>query len=293
MQVAADVAPVPATSGEELILGRTPWGTADLLLDEVRIWKRVRTPEDIQANLYHRATGKEPGLEAYFTFPNGQLKDLTGHGHDGRVSGGKPNPARSILRSALTDAKSEQKQAKIDALQTELANKTGGLRGGDVAVPMPLVATDRAGLSIVGGVLGFAYSANRPVLLDSATGNVVLYFRGQNGNFYSAYYDTLVSRYFKYLTAGNGVVSLIARSAGLDLAQTSVTVTDGATPATCSVVIASPQITETWPEVPRHPQRFADVLNGFGDEVFFAGKVTGGRRTHTGPGHRVEPSAQP
>jgi hypothetical protein len=274
VQVATDTAATNPSANGELILGLTPWGGANHCLDELRVWKRVRTPAEIRATLYNRVTGKEPGLEAYYTFPNGQLKDLSGHGYDGKITNGNPKPARSIIRSVLTEAASEQKRARINELQAKLANKTSGLRGGDVAVPVPLLATDSAGLSIMGGLLGFAYSNHRPVLLDSASGNVVLYFRGQNGNFYSSYYDTLVSRHFKHQPTATGAVTLIARSAGLDLTQTSFTVAEGASPAFCTVQIASPGITETWPDVPRDPRFFADVLNGFGDEAITAGKLS-------------------
>lgn len=40
-------------------------------LDEVRIWRVVRTPAEIEANRYTRLTGSEPGLVAYYRFDEG------------------------------------------------------------------------------------------------------------------------------------------------------------------------------------------------------------------------------
>ena len=97
VQVAADVTPTSATPGKELIFGMTQWGTADMLLDEARIWKRVRTAEEIKAEMYRRINLGAHGLEAYYTFPNRELKDLSGHGHDGKVTGGNPVVATSPI----------------------------------------------------------------------------------------------------------------------------------------------------------------------------------------------------
>ncbi len=56
-------------------------------VDEVRIWNVARSPEQIQASMSARLTGKEPGLVAYWTFDDGGVKDLTGHGNNGVLQG--------------------------------------------------------------------------------------------------------------------------------------------------------------------------------------------------------------
>ena len=57
-------------------------------LDEVRIWSRARTSEEIQRSYRCRLTGAEPGLEAYWHFEGGDGADGSGHGHDGSLFSG-------------------------------------------------------------------------------------------------------------------------------------------------------------------------------------------------------------
>ncbi len=59
------------------------------LIDELRIFNRSLTQEEIQANMHDTLTGSEPGLVAYWNF-NGvnPWDDLSGHGNDGTPHGG-------------------------------------------------------------------------------------------------------------------------------------------------------------------------------------------------------------
>ncbi len=56
-------------------------------MDEIRIWNRVRTAEEIAGAMFCRLAGTEPGLTGYWSFDDGTARDNTGHGHDGVFSG--------------------------------------------------------------------------------------------------------------------------------------------------------------------------------------------------------------
>ena len=60
-------------------------------LDEVRIWSRVRTGEEIAADFGERLTGSEPGLAGYWDFEEGSgtlAADLSSNGFDGVLGNG-------------------------------------------------------------------------------------------------------------------------------------------------------------------------------------------------------------
>jgi hypothetical protein len=154
-------------------------------------------------------------------------------------------------------------QAAVKAAQDKLATLTGGLSGGDEqALPMPLISTDRTGLASYGGMLSFAWTADAPTLLESSTGDVVLYLRGGDGQFFAAYYPTQVSRAVKTITTGNDKLSLIAHDTSASLSDITVAVIDGASADQCQVQIARGPVTETFGQVPRAAVTFANVLNG-------------------------------
>jgi len=59
-------------------------------IDEVRIYDRALSAEEIQANMYMRLTGNEPNLVAYWNFDEGQgqdVYDLSPNGNDGAIIG--------------------------------------------------------------------------------------------------------------------------------------------------------------------------------------------------------------
>ena len=154
-------------------------------------------------------------------------------------------------------------------------NRLRELLSKDVKVPMSLLHTDPDGLTVSGGLLGFAYTNDAPQLFDSATGKLSLYFRGANEQFFAAYYDTKTARARTQLTAGEAQITFLARSAGSQMDGATITVGDGADASTCTVTIANSAngITETWNRVPRNPRQFAAVLNGQASEPVFVGKV--------------------
>jgi hypothetical protein len=60
-------------------------------LDEIRVWNIPRTHEEIEAGLFSRMTGTEPGLVGYWNFDEGSgttAGDLTNHALDGMLGGG-------------------------------------------------------------------------------------------------------------------------------------------------------------------------------------------------------------
>src|SRR5262249_28445914 len=86
------------------------------------------------------------------------------------LAASQPLEAQFKRRQQAT-ARLTKDQIALRRKQAVLAGLTGGMQGADEPVlPMPWVATDGLGLSVLGGVLAFAWSPDTPVLLDSATG---------------------------------------------------------------------------------------------------------------------------
>lgn len=183
---------------------------------------------------------------------------------------------RSPLQSAKGQLQDEIAEAQYNDQQSQqmLAEQRRLLQTavGEVRLDMPLLHTDPAGLTLSGAILGFAWSDCPPFLFESISGRISLYFRGQNGQFFTAYYDVLAQRSNYTLTAtadtGSSLVRLIARSTTSE--SSVIEVTDDETPNTCTVTIVNPGtgIAETWKRVPRQVQAFADVLNGDAQPVY-------------------------
>lgn len=133
---------------------------------------------------------------------------------------------------------------------------------GEVALPMPLLSTDGFGLTVSGAVLGFAYSDGAPLLLDSASGKLGLYFRGANGQFFAAYFDTLTQKAVYRINAESGVLGLIARADDSGMDSAAITIAAGQSDATCTLTLSAKGISEVWPELPRDPATFVRILNG-------------------------------
>jgi hypothetical protein len=167
------------------------------------------------------------------------------------------------------------KRKALESLSAEISNISDFLKNG-VAVPMPLVALDTTGLSVAGGVLTFAWTDEAPLLFDSATGQLGMYFRGADDQFFVTYYKTLTQRAQYHLNdeAGADGVVCTARAAEPELDQLSIAIAAEDEAALCSVTIDGPGMTETWQHVPRDPERFARVLNGQASERGFVGLAT-------------------
>lgn len=167
--------------------------------------------------------------------------------------------------------------AALTAKTSELANLSPGVPSDEVRHAVPQLACDPLGLSVFGAILGFAYASDAPFLFDSARGEVVLYFRGQNGRFFAAYYDTRRARGALALPVGSDLLRLTPRSDGADLGRLSLSVaaSGSGNAATCTVSISDTSLasvrTETFGEVPRAVPLFAAVLNGTLPEPVFLG----------------------
>ncbi|MEU1310553.1 LamG-like jellyroll fold domain-containing protein [Streptomyces cinnamoneus] len=233
--------------------------------------KAVCAPERLGNRVvqYDTATVAESG-EGLIVFERVALHEF---GHSDIRDAGKRVEALDAQLAELRPQREllEQRRREIEALQAELTVKrdelarlTGGLKGADdIALPVPQLSLDRTGLSSSGALLAFARSADRPYLLDSATGNVVLYFRGANGQFFATYYDTTVVRSSRRLTAGDGQgVTFTARDSGTGLGSVTIRVTAGDGPGLCDVTIERGEERETWQRLPRRATDFAAIING-------------------------------
>ena len=56
-------------------------------MDDVRIWSKARSGDEIQRDFQCILSGGEPNLVGYWTFDDGTAKDLTGNGHNGTLMG--------------------------------------------------------------------------------------------------------------------------------------------------------------------------------------------------------------
>ncbi|MCZ6467029.1 MAG: hypothetical protein O6829_07125, partial [Alphaproteobacteria bacterium] len=78
-------------------------------LDEVRIWEKVRLPEDIQRDMYRHLKGDEQSLVSYWTFddlpnrtPDGIVGDYSKDGgHHGIISGAKYSSAAGLEQGKI------------------------------------------------------------------------------------------------------------------------------------------------------------------------------------------------
>ncbi|MEV4250611.1 LamG domain-containing protein [Streptosporangium canum] len=155
------------------------------------------------------------------------------------------------------------KQDELDKALNKQAGQSGAARGAtDLTVAMPLLVLDRTGLSCSGALLAFARCNDAPALLDSATGNVVLYFHGVNDQFFAAYLDTLVLPPVQDMLVDGNPVLFTARDAGLNLGALTITVSDGDAPGRCDLIISGGQEGETWRSLPRDIDRLTAVLAG-------------------------------
>ena len=212
-----------------------------------------------------------PGVPFLFTHPEygGNLPDL-----------------------AEVEAQLEALRQRLTALRLELAEaQRRELENLEIEIEMHMVHTDPFGLSTMGGLLTFAWTANAPLLFDSANGKLALYFQGANEQFYVAYYDTMTSAVSFELPAGNNSrVRLLPRLLGP--VQGIEIQVQGDDPEICTVILKDDTLgfSETWENVPREVAAFAAVINGQGAPQFLgrllaetSGTVSGIRLAHILP----------
>jgi len=96
-------------------------------IDELRIWKIVRTEQDIRENMHLTLDGCEPGLQAYYQFNEGSgtsLIDKTGNGHDGTLT--NMDPATDWVTSAVNvgnDASGNSNSQTIASVPTGVSTQ--------------------------------------------------------------------------------------------------------------------------------------------------------------------------
>ncbi|RMF63705.1 MAG: hypothetical protein D6742_16795, partial [Cyanobacteria bacterium J069] len=193
----------------------------------------------------------------------------------------------------------EQERAQLEqAIASDQVILQGlqSLLNSGVAISMGTVHTDGNGLAIAGGILKFAWTAETPLLFDSATGNLALYFRGVDDQFFVTYYRTLTQRAQYPLTDINSQQTVVgfARSTEPEMDQIKLEILNAEDQSEdlCTVTIqvqigeaGSPteqQILETWKQIPREPQAFAKVLNGLAGDRTFVGRAQYTRSAEAG-----------
>ncbi|MFF0216054.1 LamG domain-containing protein [Streptomyces vinaceus] len=155
------------------------------------------------------------------------------------------------------------RRAELQTAQSTLAALSTALQGDDdLTLAMPLIAVDATGLSLSGSLLEFARGTDRPALLDSGTGNLVLYFRGVNEQFFAVYYDTAVVRGTRTLAGDGGTLAFLARDPAVALDPCTIEVSDGDAPGRCDLTVTVGTDTETWKSLPRKAELMAAALAG-------------------------------
>jgi len=177
--------------------------------------------------------------------------------------------------------KLQQKESQLALQKVQLENKETALElarsgiQGEVSLPMSWLHTDPCGLTVAGGLLKFAYTQDAPLLVNVATGNVALYFRGDNDQFFATYYDTNTTKAQYLLEVETGKLVATARSAEPECDRATLIISDGDTPETCTLTITNTatHLEETWQHLPRAVEQFCNILNGGASEPIFIGKL--------------------
>jgi hypothetical protein len=155
---------------------------------------------------------------------------------------------------------------------------------------MPLLAIDPEGLTATGGIADFAWTDTTPQLFDSATGQLTLYFQGADGQFFSAYYQTITARAQFFLTAAGIAnqtppIAVICTARAADAAMDQIKLSlDGIQGDRCMFTITAPGgIVETWANLPRDPAAFAAILSGQANQPVYLGKLSSPIAPRTSP----------
>lgn len=143
----------------------------------------------------------------------------------------------------------------------------------EVRLPMPLLGKiDEKGLSVSGAVLEFAWTKDTPQLFENATGQIGLYFRGEDDQFFVAYYDTLTAK--AQFQLPNSKVTFIAQSDKPEMDNPTIKVKADQLAQECQLEVSGGGITETWKRLPRNVKDFAAILNGTVPDPVLIGILT-------------------
>ena len=181
-----------------------------------------------------------------------------------------PKRTRKRQQTTLLQTKQQTLNVKKSRLTELRSVRFGTLK------PQPMTAThtDPQGLTVSSGLLGFAYTDSQPYLFDSALGRMALYFKGLNKQFFSAYYDINTARAKWSLAAESGSLTLVSHASDSWANESRVVVANGGDADHCAVTLSNTKtgLTETWNDVPREVNAFAQVLNGEVSGKIFVGK---------------------
>jgi len=212
----------------------------------------------------------------------------------GVVEGSPPHYCYPFINRIKTRQNTDYENNKVslESLKSTKRTKEDDLRtkrkklerlNYEVNLPMPFIHTDPIGLTVSGALLEFAWTDKTPLLFESASGQIRLFFKGLSGQFFVAYYDVNTGKAtFKLVTQDmdqndSGEIRFIARSpeiiGKITVNKRQITTIrvddDSGNSDLCKVTInrSDENYTETWNKVPRAPARFADVLNGMAKKV--------------------------
>ena len=220
-------------------------------------------------DVYRQTSNGKWELETTLT-AGADIQEYDDFGNSVAIYGGQSIIGATGLESiySYTQGVPQQLLDEIDALRQKV--------GDAVTLPMNFLHTDPFGLTVSGALLGFAPSQNASQFLDSTTGNLTLYFRGDQDQFFAAYYNTNTAKTEYKLatelaTTNADQLTFVARFAGEETNDTTITVEDGDSADFCQVTISneSTGITETWQRVPRKVKLFAAVFNGVANQQVF------------------------
>ena len=95
-------------------------------IDEVRIWERLLTEEEINQNMLSSMPGNTEGLKAYFNF-NGNVTDQSGNGNNGTIVGNPSYIPSDILHAPELSTLSFTEEAGNMPVLKIKGNKTGSV----------------------------------------------------------------------------------------------------------------------------------------------------------------------
>ncbi|NJR52370.1 MAG: hypothetical protein HC780_25145 [Leptolyngbyaceae cyanobacterium CSU_1_3] len=187
--------------------------------------------------------------------------------------------AQTSLQATLDAGlvRSEALRRDIASLQQQARQLRDQIDTG-TSLPMTLLHSDRTGLTLSGAILGFAWTSDTPRLYDSATGNLALYFRGTNDQFFVTYYSTLTQRARYTLPGELGLASVVCvvQSVEPEFDRLAIQIDADPNPDFCTVKIGfrtadtatTFEPTEIWTKVPRNPYRFTQIINGVTEPTY-------------------------
>jgi hypothetical protein len=195
---------------------------------------------------------------------------------DAAINALTPSQGRLTQLQQTTRAEISSIDQRLNPAQSALAQLQQTLNQGLKTPAMPLLSLDRAGLSVTGGLLKFAWSKDTPSLFESALGRVALYFRGMADEFFVAYYETLTERAKLNLLDGQKIPTVVCFPRSTDAVMDGLQITisgEDSDRCTLELTLTTDKInrTETWTNVPRSPQLLQQILNGQAGQPLFVG----------------------